>query len=314
MKFVTLDLIEKMVKGIASKTAPNVHTHGDGDITDLDASKLTGKISADRLPNDLDISNTTVSFTSSDTADTDASAWTSVAALTSGEKQSSIFAKVSQMFKNIRYLNKLIGPANGIYNTNSGIVTYAIAEIARSLPRAANDTGWFSDALEIDATDPLSEANDPCLIGAAAGNTKSRNQPDDLLWGIREVIWSSEDQIIVRITGVGTDGKSAIWTRAYTGTWESEWRRYATTDDSNNTKTIQTLTATVNVLQTPQIGSTSVTFAKPFTNPPFVFVSPTYNASITAMHISNITTEGFTIGLQGNSQATPSMQFLIVGD
>lgn len=43
-------------------------------------------------------------FTSSDVADGSATTWTSVSKLDSGENNSSIFAKVSQMFKNIRFL------------------------------------------------------------------------------------------------------------------------------------------------------------------------------------------------------------------
>ena len=49
MKFITLDLAEKMVKGIASKVALKSHKHGNDDITDLDASKLTGHISSDLM-------------------------------------------------------------------------------------------------------------------------------------------------------------------------------------------------------------------------------------------------------------------------
>ena len=56
-----------------------------------------------------DSKDDTTTFTSSDVADGNATTWTSVNVLTSGEKHSSIFAKVSQMFKNVRYLYKLLG-------------------------------------------------------------------------------------------------------------------------------------------------------------------------------------------------------------
>lgn len=79
-------------------------------------------------------------------------------------------------------------------------------------------------------------------------------------------------------------------------------------------KNIQTITATVNVQPSPNVGSTLVTFEKPLANKPFVFVSPTYSASVTSMYITNITTTGFTIRLQGNSQADTQMQFLVVGN
>ena len=56
-----------------------------------------------------DTAENTATFTSSDVADGSASAWTSVSKLSSGEKHSSIFAKVSQMFKIVRYLYKMLG-------------------------------------------------------------------------------------------------------------------------------------------------------------------------------------------------------------
>lgn len=315
MKFVTLDLIEKMVKGIASKTAPKVHTHGDGDITDLDASKLTGTVAAERLPENLvkntdDVSNTTVAFTSGDTTDKAASAWTSVATLTSGEKQSSLFTKVSQMFNNVRWINNKLGRAvlTGIGN---GTVTDAISDINSNLLRSAYSNGSLDDALLATVDDPNSDLNWPYLIGS-----KTEGIPSDFHYGVREVLFLDTNYIIVRITGIATDGKSAIWTRAYTGTWESEWRRLAATDGQSNTKTIQTLTTTVTVGISAKPAMTAVTFENPFTNPPFVFVSPTYTAAITAMHIRSITTDGFVIQLSGssNSQVNTTMQFLIVGD
>lgn len=59
-----------------------------------------------------DSKNDTTTFTSSDVADGSASTWTSVNVLASGEKHSSIFAKVSQMFKNVRYLYKTLTALN----------------------------------------------------------------------------------------------------------------------------------------------------------------------------------------------------------
>lgn len=75
---------------------------------------------------DGDASGTTVAFASSDTPDADVSAWTSVATLTSGEKHSSLFAKVSQMFKNVRYLYKMLGSTD-VSSIGGGTVTGAIS-------------------------------------------------------------------------------------------------------------------------------------------------------------------------------------------
>ena len=65
-------------------------------------------------------------FTSSDVADGSATAWTNVSKLDSGENNASIFAKVSQMFKNIRYLYKMLGTTD-ISSIGNGTVTNALS-------------------------------------------------------------------------------------------------------------------------------------------------------------------------------------------
>lgn len=79
-----------------------------------------------------DTAENTVTFTSSDVADESASAWTNVSKLSSGEKHSSIFAKVSQMFKNVRYLYKMLGTTD-ISKIGNGTCTGAISSLNSSL-------------------------------------------------------------------------------------------------------------------------------------------------------------------------------------
>ena len=69
----------------------------------------------------------TNTFTSSDVADGSATAWTTVAALASGETTSSILGKVSQMFKNIRFLYKKLGTTD--ISSAGTDVTTAISNI-----------------------------------------------------------------------------------------------------------------------------------------------------------------------------------------
>ena len=86
-----------------------------------------------RLSKDGDSQNNTVTFTSNDTSTSDA--WTNVAVLTTGEKHSSLFAKISTMFKNIRYIythfikieNILDTLEEVVANTQSGKVAGALA-------------------------------------------------------------------------------------------------------------------------------------------------------------------------------------------
>lgn len=79
-----------------------------------------------------DTKDNVTTFTSSDVADGQVTNWTSVTPLASGEKHSSIFAKVSQMFKNIRYLFKMLGTTD-ISSIGDGTVTSAISALNVSL-------------------------------------------------------------------------------------------------------------------------------------------------------------------------------------
>lgn len=90
---------------------------------------------------DGDTSDTTVAFASSDTPDADASAWTSVATLISGEKHASLFAKMSQMFKNVRYLYKMLGGTD-ISVIGGGTVTGAISAQKKALDNLSVDAEW----------------------------------------------------------------------------------------------------------------------------------------------------------------------------
>lgn len=113
--------------GIADKA--NKDKNGD-DIVDTYAKK-------DDLTNfqnkDGDSKDNIVTFTSAD--DTTADAWTDVAVLATGEKHGSLFAKISTMFKNIRYIythfikseNILETLEEIVANTQSGKVAGALA-------------------------------------------------------------------------------------------------------------------------------------------------------------------------------------------
>ena len=86
--------------------------------------------SIDALATDGDSAENTVTYTSEDNLT--ANAWTDVAALTSGEKHSSIFNKVSKMFKNVRYIWKLLGTTD-ISAIGNGTATGAISSLNDNL-------------------------------------------------------------------------------------------------------------------------------------------------------------------------------------
>ncbi len=74
----------------------------------------------------------TTTFTSSDVADGSVTSWTSVTPVATGETHSSIFAKMSQMFKNVRYLYKMLGTTD-ISSIGDGTATGAISALNSNL-------------------------------------------------------------------------------------------------------------------------------------------------------------------------------------
>lgn len=121
-----------------------------------------GKITADNVQDAIDIvadtyltktgdtSSNTATFTSADS--TSPTAWTDVAVLTSGEKHSSIFNKISTMFKNVRFLYKRIGTTD-ISAIGNGTLTGALSTLNNSLStcyraRTGTYTGNIDDLIK----------------------------------------------------------------------------------------------------------------------------------------------------------------------
>lgn len=73
-----------------------------------------------------DTASNTISFYSDDS--NDPAGWTDIALLESGEKHSSILAKISTAIKNVRYLWKMLGGTD-ISAIGNGTVTGAISEL-----------------------------------------------------------------------------------------------------------------------------------------------------------------------------------------
>lgn len=109
---------------------------GGGDTVTITPTLLSGNKIADYTINGVadelyipdDGKDMTETFTSSDVADGSATSWTSVTKLDSGETHSSIFAKMSQMFKNVRYLYKTLGNTD-LSAIADGTVTGAVSTL-----------------------------------------------------------------------------------------------------------------------------------------------------------------------------------------
>lgn len=122
---ITSELVQKWTETSSSSVTgikgANEDTFRRGNVV------LTAK-DVGAVPTGGDTAENTATFTSSDVADVSASAWTSVSKLSSGEKHSSILKKVSQMFKNVRYLYKMLGTTD-ISKIGNGTCTGAISSL-----------------------------------------------------------------------------------------------------------------------------------------------------------------------------------------
>lgn len=96
----------------------------DGSTVEETVQDLSQKIS--------DTKDSIVTYTSNDVADGNATSWTSVTALTSGITHATFFQRVSQMFKNVRYLKNLLGTTN-ISKIDDGTVTGALGLLNSNL-------------------------------------------------------------------------------------------------------------------------------------------------------------------------------------
>ena len=95
-------------------------------------NKVVQAALSNKLGTTGDTKNNIVSFTSADS--TSPTAWTDVAVLASGEKHSSLFNKISTMFKNVRYLYKMLGTTD-ISGIGNGTVTGGLSALNSNLSK-----------------------------------------------------------------------------------------------------------------------------------------------------------------------------------
>ena len=128
---------------------------------------------------DGDIAENIITFESRDAAE--ANVWTDVDVLVSGEKHKSILKKVSTMFKNVRYLYKMLGTTD-ISAIGAGTVTGAIASQNEALASKVNS----NDFRLSDARTPTTHTHDDRYYTEAEINSlfaskivSGINRPDD---------------------------------------------------------------------------------------------------------------------------------------
>ena len=87
-----------------------------------------------------------------------------------------------------------------------GQETKIINKVEAQTLQSAYKNGVIDNAKDINTGSSKGESNRPCLV-----NSKSTNIPDGLSWGIREVFFYSNSNIVIQITGVDTDSNPKVW-------------------------------------------------------------------------------------------------------
>lgn len=100
------------------------------------------------LASNGDSKSNTVTFTSNDVEDGSATSWTSVTKLASGISHATFFQRVSQMFKNVRYLYKVLGTTD-ISAIGDGTVSGAISTLNSNLNKLLPTTGTVAFVVQI---------------------------------------------------------------------------------------------------------------------------------------------------------------------
>lgn len=152
------------------------------------------------------------------------------AGIESGDSLAVAFGKLAKFFTDIQsYV--FSPPVNNLLSADtsrplSAAMGKQLQEAVESLNSAltinAYSRPFLSNAWLIDLANPHGENNKPYMVGE-----QTQNIPDNLAWGIREVLYLSGDQVLLRITGVELDGSyTSIWTCVYNfGSW-SGWIKH----------------------------------------------------------------------------------------
>lgn len=125
-----------------------LNTMQEGQVTGVKGANETAfrrgdvNITADdigALATDGDSKSNTVTFTSYDASDESATSWTNVNTLESGITHATFFQRVSQMFKNVRYLYKMLGSTD-ISGIGDGTVTGGLNTLNSNLSKKAESS------------------------------------------------------------------------------------------------------------------------------------------------------------------------------
>lgn len=190
--FVTVGNTEN----ITIQASPSAYALAE-DLADL-ADVVDQKLDADG-----DSKNNTVTFTSSDAADsevTKSTGWETVAPLASGETHESFMTKFSKIVKNLRWLYKLIGTTD-ISSIGNGTVTNALSVLNAN--KVENGTMPSYEGSAPTAKNLIDAADSNVLYLWSQSSSASYNPT-----GLSSGYWS---YILIKPYGSGSQGRYAVF-------------------------------------------------------------------------------------------------------
>lgn len=116
-----------------------------------------------------DTADNIVEFTSSDLSEP--TEWTDVAVLASGEKHSSIFNKISTIFKNVRYLYKMLGTTD-ISSISDGTISGVLAFLKSELDDVNSNLNTKQDKIMSKTVTRTTDGSGSTYLGVLSSNAK----------------------------------------------------------------------------------------------------------------------------------------------
>lgn len=170
----------------------------------IDNGTTTQKITAANLGKKV-TEDATPAFTSADS--TTANAWTSVAALASGETMKSILNKVSTMFKNIRYLYKMLGTTDISSLSDAGTVTAALSKLNTDYEYVEKRAALTSSSIDDFCTQVLNTGTSitrTCYVAPLVTQWLTDSGSENSGKGFVTQLTSTIADVYLSVDGVGT--------------------------------------------------------------------------------------------------------------
>lgn len=200
----------KLVTTVGNSESVSLEVDLAAVVTVGDMNSLRKEIVETYLPKDGDSAENTVTFDSTDSENV--TSWTDVPVMESEEKHKSLFAKMSTMIKNVRFLYKLLGNKD-ISQIADGTVTGVLKEFKQALEGKVSTVSILKTIEQVNAnTSAENIANALVIKSLKSDLTNSINQISSNLSGTNAKLNAYTDGAAMPICGNANTATSG-WMR-----------------------------------------------------------------------------------------------------